>query len=318
MSAFPIQHRYREGGVNCKAHIGGVERHWTARLSAGSPVAPVSRVTGGPAVQAAEFRRVAAAAQRALGSPDHFGARDAGPESWGEPYLVWRGKHTSLRLRAGREGPEFTLDQTLILEEDLLKALKRRPSGLNGSTGGIDRMLGNAFPPAEDWDDLREALTRFLALLPAATLALGLTLAFGVHSRIELPDGERDAPFIFDLRSDDRLHLGYDVPRTIPGDDADLHAVAHGWSRTTPEALQVATEPASFSSRWHFDAGAPGAVQAAEAAGLLIATAKAAGVREPRDLILGGEAGSSRNQPKHIHPSGPFAFRYPGPPLVMD
>jgi hypothetical protein len=94
-------------GVACTAPVGGADRPWTVHHDHRGVSVPLSRITGDARAHAEEFRRAAGAVQGVLQAPDYFGTyanglSAGGHRAWGTPYLRWRGKHTTLELRAGR------------------------------------------------------------------------------------------------------------------------------------------------------------------------------------------------------------------------
>ncbi|MCD0443073.1 hypothetical protein LO763_05455 [Glycomyces sp. A-F 0318] len=287
---WPRDGQGRPAGVVCALPGGG--RKVTVHCGPSGVVAPLSRISGDAAAQAAEFRRVYAAVHGAVGFPDFFGTYTRGgakAPSWGTPYVRWRGKYTTLALRAGVHGTELVLDYTDIWEEDYVDAVRDAPNGFIGSVVG-DKLMHVSGAEAADWDECADALAGLFAALPAETAALGVRLALGLYGTVTQSDGTRSSPFMFDIRCQDHLHIGYDAPAPVAEAARGGGAAALGWRPTTPEALQVGTEPEHFDSPWHFDGGGPGAARAREAAELIVATARAAGVREAGDLRLGGEA----------------------------
>ncbi|MCH7229646.1 hypothetical protein L0U85_02035 [Glycomyces sp. L485] len=295
-------------GVACTASVDGTERIRFAYYGTDGVVVPVSRVADDAVTQAEEFRRVADVVQDAINPASFFGNRS--PDSRGDrpdrgtPYLRWRGKYTTVELRAGESGPELVSDYTDSWEDAYRYSMARKPTGFVGAVAGPDRIQRAKFSPANDWDEFTDGLVDLLANLPAETLALGVSLSLPLFGRIHFEDGTSDSPLLFDIRCFDRLHIGYDGP-----DSADPASL--GWRPTDQQNLRGATEVEHFESPWHFDAGGPGAVKAAAAAELIVKTAEAAGVRAVDELMLGGEAELSGDQ-SHAKYRGPYVFRYPG------
>ncbi len=296
-------------GVAGTASAGGTERLRYAYLGADGIVVPVSQVTGDAMAQAEEFRRVSDIAQDALNPASFFGnyspsQRAADLPAWGTPYMRWRGQYTTIELRAGKSGPEFVSGYTEIWEDDYQSAMVRKPTGFVGAVAGPDRIQHLNFWTASGWDELLKDMTGFLTGLTAELTAFGMSLSLGLYGRIHSEDGTPDSPMLFDVRCSNRLHIGYVGPDAVD-------AAALGWSRTDPQALLGGGGLEHFEAPWHFDAGGLGVEKAAEAAGLIVETARAAGVREAGDLMLGkeGEYYPAQSRAKY---RGPYTIRYPG------
>lgn len=288
-------------GVVCTAPVDGEAQTWTVHQDHRGVVVPLSRITGDVRAHAEEYRLAAAAVQKILESPDHFGTYAhsifGASAPWGAPYMRWRQKYATLELRAGASGPELVSDYTFAWEDDYREDMQRNPTGFIGAHGG-DALLHVPAAPAGDLDEFTEALTALLSNLPAETLALGVTLSLGLFGTVK----PGFSPLMFDIRSGDHLHIGYFAPEGAAAAALGEAAASLGWSPTGPESFRVGTEPKHFEAPWHFDGGAPGAVRAREAAELIVRTAVAAGVARAADLMLGGEA----EQQGHTY------FRYPG------
>ena len=259
--------------------------------------------------QAQEFRRVSDIVQDALQPASFFGnyspaGRESDPPAWGTPYMRWRGRYTTVELRAGKSGPELVSDFTDMWEDGYRHAMSSKPTGFVGAVAGPDGIQGAKFSPASDWGELLGMMTGFLTGLTAELTAFGMSLSLGIFGRFHTEDGRTDSPMMFDLRCSDRLHFGYLGP-----DAADPAGL--GWSRTDPRELLDGTGLEHFEAPWHFDAGGLGAEKAAEAAELIVETARAAGVREAGDLMLGEEAEYYPVQSRAKF-RGPYTFRYPG------
>lgn len=280
-------------GVVCAATVGGVERPWTVLQDHHGVRVALSRIAGDARTHAEEFRRVAAAVQGILSTPDHFGTYANGltgsAEPWGTPYLRWRGKYATVELRAGESGPELVSDFTDMWEEDYRDDMARNPTGFIGALGG-DGLLSAPAAKASDLGEFTEALAALLSRLPAETLALGISLSLGLFGTVAREDGTSTSPLMFDLRCGERLHLGYYAPDGVAAEASGEAAAGLGWTPTAPDVLQGGAELGYFDAPWHFDGGGPGGTRAHEAAELLVRTAKAAGVKRVGDLALGGEA----------------------------
>lgn len=296
-------------GVAGTGPRGGTERLRYAYRGFDGVVVPLSQVTGDAMAQAREFRRVSDIAQDAIQPASFFGnyspaGRASDSPAWGTPYMRWRGEHTTVELRAGKSGPELVSGYTEMWEDGYRGAMARKPTGFVGAVAGPDGIQRAKFSPASDWRGLLEGMTGFLTGLTAELTALGMSLSLGIYGRVHFEDGTTDSPMMFDVRCSDRLHFGYLGP-----DAADPAAL--GWSRTDPQALLDGAGLEHFEAPWHFDAGGFGVEKAAEAAELIVETAKAAGVREAGDLMLGEEAEYYPVQSRAKY-RGPYTFRYPG------
>ncbi|SDE32040.1 hypothetical protein [Glycomyces harbinensis] len=300
--------RSRDGavqGVVCAATVDGAERPWTVLQDHHGVRVALSRITGGARTHAEEFRRVAAAVQGILRTPDHFGTYANGRigcgEAWGTPYLRWRGKYATVELRAGASGPELVSDFTDLWEEDYRDDMARNPTGFIGTFSG-DVLLDVPAARASDLGEFTEALAALFSRLPAETLALGVSLTLGLFGTVTREDGTDTSPLMFDIRSGERLHLGYCAPGGVAEAGSGERVAALGWEPTNPETLRGGPELEYFDAPWYFDGGGPGETRAHDAAALIVRTAKAAGVRRVGDLALGGEA----------EQQGRAYYRFPG------
>ncbi|MEU8776827.1 hypothetical protein [Streptomyces sp. NPDC048606] len=249
---------------------------------------PVALVAPDAAAQAAAFRAAREEVTEALGRPSVIGSHgDLGPffdsgQPWGTPFVRWRGTPDTLELRAGRTGPELVLQPTDPAEDWFW----RQGVGEEHSIGGFfgsNRDAANAglgFPggwTARSWETLTRSLADFLDALPTETTALGIRIAMPLYGR----DG-RGAPLLFDVVCGDRLAIA-----CFARDEVD--AAALGWG-TVAEHPGTASIFDDDDPVWRVDAGGPGEPKGRALAEMLVATAKAAGVAEPTDLIIGGEA----------------------------
>ncbi|MEU6860140.1 hypothetical protein AB0B28_14855 [Glycomyces sp. NPDC046736] len=287
----------RPSGIVCTAPVDGAQRPWTVRFDLGGVSIPLSRIEGDAGVQAAEFARAAKSVEAALRTPDYFGAYRGtflGGDRWGAPYMRWRGKYTTTELAASPTGPVLSIDYTEMWEEDYRDAMSRRPSGFIGSRSWDDLLYAPS-ATAGDWVEFTEALAALLSHLPAETSALGVAFTLCLYGRLTFADGTKDAPIMFDIRCGERLHLGYYAhPRADPAGSAKA-APGLGWSPTPADLEGSAPEVKFFDNPWYFDGGGPADTRAREAAELLVRTAKAAGVRQVGDLLLGEEAHHQQN-----------------------
>ncbi|MEU8620547.1 hypothetical protein [Streptomyces sp. NPDC048623] len=252
-------------------------------------VVPLSVPADEPAVQAAEFRRLADAIRAVLGEATFLGTHGFGAPygrrtdpRWGRPFLRWRLGGTTLELRAGAAGPELVL-QPSASWEDWYQSVGRGVTGTRESSGvELDHPRHEG---PTNWEDLELTFAAFLRSLPAVTTALGVPLNLGLYGRI----AGSGAPLLFGIVSDTRLYVDfteYEVGEAARGE----RAAALGW--TPREALSPGHRAPEFDggSPWWVDAGGPGEVDAGAVASLIVRTARAAGVAAATDVVLGGEA----------------------------
>ncbi|MEU2062546.1 hypothetical protein [Streptomyces sp. NPDC013455] len=254
---------------------------------------PLSPPSGtGAAAQAAAFRAVKDELTAALGEASIMGVYgdlgpfyDSGP-LWGTPYLRWRGRPNTLELRAGESGPELVLQPTGPVEDWFWRqghGEERAISGFFGSTtdpanAGLGHPGGWR---ARSWETVTGSLADFLSTLPAETTALGHSIGMPVYGRGAGPG----APLLFEISCADRLVIGCFPPHDMDPRPQDL-----GWGRMADHPATRETWDDADDPRWRVDAGGPGEPQGRELARMLVATARAAGVRQPEDLVIGGEA----------------------------
>jgi hypothetical protein len=250
-------------------------------------VIPVGQPEPDDAAQAAAFAAVREELTAALGKAPVMGSHgEMGPfftsgPLWGNPFLRWRGEPNTLELRAGKSGPELVLQPTGPAENWFWRQGIGEEHSISGYFGHR-RDAANAglgFPggwSARSWETVTSSLADFLGPLPAETVALGMRIGMPVYGRTD--DG---APLLFDIACGERLSIA-----CFAEDDAA--AAALGWGT-------VADHPAT-AERWddddpvrRVDAGGPGEPKGRALAEMLVATAKAVGVREPAGLIVGGE-----------------------------
>ncbi|MCU7820106.1 hypothetical protein [Kitasatospora sp. DSM 101779] len=156
-------------------------------------------------------------------------------------------------------------------------------------------------------DDLRSALTEFLAVLPAELHALGTSLALPLYGFLEGP--QRTAPLLFDLVCcGGSLFVGHYEPSAAEGITRGSTPTEPGWESAdllpagaVPDVrgrrLPWRTDLAVYGwgraevppARWRIDAGCPGEVRAAQVADLIVDTARAAGVGTALNLLVGTE-----------------------------
>ncbi|BDH10479.1 hypothetical protein [Streptomyces hygroscopicus] len=276
------------GGDAVLIPVGAAERHWAPLEEYLELVVPLSQLAPEPRAQAEEFRRAADAVRHALGdatyagshgSTSPYGRRETRP-LWGSPFLRWRRERVTLELRAGADGPELVLQPSEAWERWYSLAGR-------GFVGVLEDCAAPLQHPrwelAVDWDTLQVSIGAFLRTLPAVTAATGVSQCLALYGRV----GEA-SPIMFDIVCDDRLYLGYCeylVEEAARGENA----AKLGW--TCRESLPEGHIRPGDDGRppWRVDAGGPGEVRASEMAALIVRTARAAGVAEATDLIIGGE-----------------------------
>ncbi|MEU1314534.1 hypothetical protein [Streptomyces tibetensis] len=249
---------------------------------------PVATAAPDAAAQAAAFRAAREELTEALGRPSVMGSHgEMGPfydsgAFWGAPFLRWRGSTDTLELRAGKAGPELVLQPTAPAENWFWRQGHGEEHAISGFFGS-NRDPANAglgFPggwTARSWETVTRSLGDFLGALPAEAVALGVGFGMPFYGR-----ARGSAPLLFDVTCGERLSIGCFTPDGV--DAASL-----GWG-TVAEHPGTASVWSDDDPVWRVDAGGPGEPEGRALAEMLVATARAAGVSEPADLILGGEA----------------------------
>ncbi|UQX04803.1 hypothetical protein [Streptomyces sp. RerS4] len=249
---------------------------------------PVAIAASDAAAQAAAFRAAREEITAALGKPSVIGSHgDLGPfydsgQLWGTPFVRWRGRPDTLELRAGTSGPELVLQPTDPAENWFWRQGVGEEHSISGffGTNRDPANVGLGFPggwSARSWETVTRSLGDFLGALPAETTALGIGVSMPLYGR----DG-RSAPLLFDVVCRDRLSIACFAP-----DEVDPAAL--GWG-TVDRYPGTAATFGDGDPMWRVDAGGPGEPKGRALADMLVATARAAGVSEPTDLIVGGEA----------------------------
>ncbi|MEU0939423.1 hypothetical protein [Embleya sp. NPDC005971] len=270
--------------------VGRFEKDFTSGEDYVELAVPLALPAPDPAAQALAFRQAAEQVADALGEASIMGVYGGlgpyydGGARWGTPYRRWRGDPDTLELRAGRAGPELVLLPTEPVENWFWRQGHGEPGAITGffghrrvaANGGLG-LPGGWY--ARDWEQLTDVLADFLGSLPAETTALDVGLALNVYGRVP---GENGAPMLFDLVCRDRLVIG-----SFPPAGVDAHAL--GWGSAEEHPGTRAWWPSDAEPPARHDAGGPGEVAARATAELLVATARAAGVPGPEDLIIGGE-----------------------------
>ena len=250
---------------------------------------PLATVAGGAAAQAAAFRAARQELVAALGAPSVMGSHgdmgpfyDSGP-LWGAPFMRWRGRPDTLELRAAKSGPELVLQPTDPAENWFWRQGAGEERSISGFFGS-NRDPANAglgFPggwTARSWETVSSSLGDFLGSLPAEAAALGIGIGMPFYGRTDA-----GSPILFDVACDgDRLAIGCFAP-----DGVD--PAAFGWG-TVAQHPGTASIWGDDRPMWRVDAGGPGEPKGHLLAEMLVATARAAGVADPTDLIVGGEA----------------------------
>ncbi|MFJ8085672.1 hypothetical protein ACIQ6Y_34480 [Streptomyces sp. NPDC096205] len=268
--------------------VGRFEERYVSGESYVELAVPVGTAAPDAAAQAAAFAEARRELTAALGKPSVMGSHgdlgpfyDSGP-LWGAPFLRWRGRPDTLELRAGKAGPELVLQPTDPAENWFWRQGVGEENSISGFFGSNrDRAnAGLGFPgrwTARSWETVTRSLADFLGALPAETTALGISIGMPFYGR-----NDRGAPLLFDVTCSDRLSIGCFAP-----DDFDPAAL--GWG-TVAQHPQTASIWSDDDPVWRVDAGGPGDPKGSQLAELLVATARAAGVNDPTDLIVGGEA----------------------------
>ncbi|MEU4269524.1 hypothetical protein [Streptomyces sp. NPDC026092] len=269
--------------------VGQYEKRYVFGESYVEIAVPVALPAPDDAAQAAAFRAAKEELAEALGTPSIMGSHgEMGPfydsePLWGAPFLRWRGESDTLELRAGKAGPELVLQPTGPAENWFWRQGHGEEHAISGFFGSNrDRAnVGLGFPggwTAQSWETVTRSLGDFLGALPAETTALGIRLGMPFYGR-----NAQSAPLLFEVTCGERLSIGCFAP-----DDVD--AAALGWG-TVAEHPHTASVFDDEDPVWRVDAGGPGEPKGRALAEMLVATARAAGVSEPTDLIVGGEAG---------------------------
>ncbi|MFB6845212.1 hypothetical protein ACFCXS_10175 [Streptomyces sp. NPDC056373] len=268
--------------------VGRYEERYVSGESYVELAVPVATAAPDAAAQAAAFHAAKEELTEALGRPSVMGSHgETGPfygsgPLWGAPFLRWRGSTDTLELRAGKAGPELVLQPTAPAEDWFWRQGHGEEHAISGFFGsnsdpanaGLGRPGGWT---ARSWETVTRSLGDFLEALPAETAALGIRIGMPVYGR-----SGRGAPLLFDVTCDDRLSIGCFAPYGV--DAASL-----GWG-TVAEHPSTASVWHDGDPVWRVDAGGPGEPRGRALAEMLVATARAAGVSEPADLLVGGEA----------------------------
>jgi hypothetical protein len=268
--------------------VGRYEQAYVGGESYVELAVPVAVAAPDAAAQAEAFRAAREAVTAALGKPSIMGSHgdlgpfyDSGPV-WGAPFVRWRGRPNTLELRAGKTGPELVLQPTAPAENWFWRQGIGEEHSLSGYFGSTrDRAnSGLGFPggwTARSWETVTRSLGDFLGALPAETTALGIRIGMPLYGR-----NGQGAPILFDVACGDRLTIG-----CFAADDLDPAVL--GWG-TVAEHPRTASVFGDDDPVWRVDAGGPGEPKGRALAEMLVATARASGVSEPTDLIVGREA----------------------------
>lgn len=252
---------------------------------------PVRHTAPDAASQAEAFRVAKDELTGALGEPSIMGVHGrlapflGTVQSWGSPYLRWRGESDTLELRAGPTGPELVLQPTDPAESWFVRQGNGEEHGITGffgfrsdaSNGGL------TFPGgwrARSWETVTRALAAFLTTLPAETTALRTPMWMPIYGRIE----GKGAPILFDIDCGDRLMIASFADETT--DPASL-----GWGTAAQYPTTGRPWPDPRHPRLRIDAGGPGEPSGQALAETIVGTARAMGVLSPEDLLIGTEAG---------------------------
>ncbi|GAA4936342.1 hypothetical protein ACFPM3_06405 [Streptomyces coeruleoprunus] len=268
--------------------VGEFEERYVGGESYVELAVPVATAAPDDAAQAAAFRAAKDELTEALGKPSIMGSHgDMGPfydsgQLWGAPFLRWRGRPDTLELRAGKSGPELVLQPTGPAENWFWRQGVGEENSISGFFGSNrdQANVGLGFPggwKARSWETVTRSLGDFLGALPAETTALGVRIGMPFYGR-----NAHGAPILFDVTCGDRLAIGCFAP-----DDVDPAALGWGTAAQHPSTASIWDDDDPV---WRVDAGGPGEPKGRALAEMLVATARAAGVSDPSDLIVGGEA----------------------------
>ncbi|WP_405860816.1 hypothetical protein OG361_37320 [Streptomyces sp. NBC_00090] len=285
----PVLITGRSSGPARLRPVGEYEKRYVDGESYVEIAVPVAAPAPDAAAQAAAFRAAKEEVTAALGEPSVMGSHgDMGPfydsePHWGAPFLRWRGRPNTLELRAGKSGPELVLQPTGPAENWFWRQGVGEEHSISGFFGSNrdEANIGLGFPggwTARSWETVTRSLGDFLGSLPAETTALAVRIGMPFYGR-----NSRSAPLLFDVACGDRLSIACFAP-----DDIDPAAL--GWG-TVAEHPHTASVFGDDDPVWRVDAGGPGEPKGHALAEMLVATARAAGVSDPTDLIVGGEAG---------------------------
>ncbi|MGW7440323.1 hypothetical protein [Streptomyces sp. NPDC054849] len=268
--------------------VGRFEERYVSGESYVELAVPVATAAPDATAQAAAFRAVKDAVTAALGKPSIMGSHgdmgpfyDSGP-LWGAPFLRWRGRPDTLELRAGKSGPELVLQPTDPAENWFWRQGVGEEHSISGFFGS-NRAQANAglgFPggwTARSWETVTRSLGDFLGALPAETTALGISVGMPFYG-----PGSLGGPLLFDVTCGERLSIGCFAP-----DDIDPAALGWGTVARHPGTASIWSDDDPV---WRVDAGGPGEPKGHALAEMLVATARAVGVSDPTDLVVGGEA----------------------------
>ncbi|MET9556230.1 hypothetical protein [Streptomyces sp. NPDC006645] len=287
--------------------VGKHEERYTRGEAYFELAVPVRHTAPDPASQAEAFRLVKEELTGTLGEASVMGVYGRRApfvrtgQSWGSPYLRWRGEPNTLELRAGPTGPELVLQPTDPAENWFVRQGYDDAFSITGffgfrqdaSNGGL------TFPggwQARSWETMTMALADFLTTLPAETTALRTPMWMAIYGRIE----GKGAPLIVDIDCGDRLMLASFV-------DESLDPMSLGWGTVAEYPMTARTWPDANDPRLRVDAGGPGRPDGKALAGTIVATARAMGVESPEDLRIESEAGDM----------GPYRVTYYGLGLPM-
>ncbi|MET9437183.1 hypothetical protein [Streptomyces sp. NPDC006551] len=268
--------------------VGTYEERYVEGESYVELAVPVATAAPDAAAQAAAFRAAREELTTALGKPSVMGSHgdmgpfyDSGP-LWGAPFTRWRGRPDTLELRAGTSGPELVLQPTDPAENWFWRQGIGEEHSISGFFGSNrDRSnAGLGFPggwTAQSWETVTRSLDNFLGALPAEATALGISIGMPFYGRTG-----HGSPILFDVTCGDRLSIGCFAP-----DGVDPAALGWGTVAQHPSTASIWSDDDPV---WRVDAGGPGEPKGRALAEMLVATARAAGVSDPTDLIVGGEA----------------------------
>lgn len=284
----PVVHTGRPSGDARLRPVGRYEERYVGGESYVELAVPVASAAPDAAAQAAAFRTVREELTAALGKPSILGSHgdlgpfyDSGPH-WGAPFTRWRGRPDTLELRAGKAGPELVLQPTGPAENWFWRQGIGEEYAISGFFGSNQDQanVGLGFPggwKARSWDTVTGTLGSFLGALPAETTALGIRIGMPFYGRTD-----SGAPILFEVTCGDRLSIGCFAP-----DGVDPAALGWGTVAEHPATASVFDDDDPV---WRVDGGGPGDPKGTALAELMVATARAVGVSEPTDLIVGGEA----------------------------